>query len=39
MSDGRPERWSVVKVADDGIVRETFEIRDNDVCFVTLTKL
>ena len=39
MSDGRPERTSIVNVAADGIVRQTFEIRDNDVCFVTLTKL
>jgi xylan 1,4-beta-xylosidase len=37
MSDGRPERSSIVKVADDGLVRETLELRDNDVCFVTLT--
>ena len=39
LSDGRPERLSSVNVADDGAVRQTFELRDNDVCFVTLTKL
>jgi xylan 1,4-beta-xylosidase len=39
MSDGRPERWSIVNVAADGAVHETFELRDNDVCLVTLTRL
>ena len=39
MSDGRPERISIVDVAADGLVRQTFELRDNDVCLVTLTKL
>ncbi len=38
MSNGRPERLSIVNVAADGIVRQTFELRDNDVCLVTLTK-
>ena len=38
MSEGGPERLSIVNVADDGAVRQTFELRDNDVCFVTLTK-
>jgi len=38
MSDGKPERVENIKVAADGNVRETLEIRDNDVCFVTLTK-
>jgi xylan 1,4-beta-xylosidase len=38
MSDGRPERVSIINVAADGIVRQTLEIRDNDVCLVTLTK-
>jgi xylan 1,4-beta-xylosidase len=38
MSDGRPERLSIVNVAAEGILRETLELRDNDVCFVTLTK-
>jgi len=37
-SDGKPERVSVVTVADDGKVHQSFELRDNDVCFVTLTK-
>lgn len=39
MSEDRPERLSIVNVAADGTVRQTFELRDNDVCFVTLTKL
>jgi xylan 1,4-beta-xylosidase len=39
MSEGRPERLSVVNVAADGAVRQTFELRDNDVCLVTLTRL
>lgn len=39
VSDGRPEQVSLVKVAADGIVHQTFELRDNDVCLVTLTKL
>ncbi len=37
-SDGSPERVSIVKVAADGLIRQTFEFRDNDVCLVTLTK-
>ncbi len=37
-SDGRPEQVSVVKVAADGVIRQTFELRDNDVCLVTLTR-
>ena len=37
-SDGRPERLSIVNVAAEGLLRESFELRDNDVCFVTLTK-
>ena len=39
VSNGRPERVSNVNVGADGKVRETFELRDNDVCLVTLTKL
>jgi len=39
MSDGRPERLSIVNVATDGTVLQTFVPRENDVCFVTLTKL
>jgi xylan 1,4-beta-xylosidase len=39
MSDGRPERVSIINVAAEGTVRQTIEIRDNDVCLVTLTKL
>jgi xylan 1,4-beta-xylosidase len=38
MSDGRPERLAIVNVAAEGTIRQTFELRDNDVCFVTLTK-
>jgi xylan 1,4-beta-xylosidase len=38
VSDGKPERVTTINVAADGKVHETFEIRDNDVCFVTLTK-
>ncbi len=38
MSDGKPERVSIIDVAADGTVRQSLEIRDNDVCFVTLTK-
>jgi len=38
MSDGRPERVTTINIAADGMVHETLEIRDNDVCFVTLTK-
>jgi xylan 1,4-beta-xylosidase len=38
MSDGRPEKTSIVKVGADGRVRERFELRENDVCFVTLIK-
>jgi xylan 1,4-beta-xylosidase len=38
MSDGKPELVSIVKVAADGLIRQSFELRDNDVCFVTLTK-
>jgi len=38
-NDGNSERVSMVKVATDGLIRQTFELRDNDVCFVTLTKL
>jgi xylan 1,4-beta-xylosidase len=38
MSDGRPEKSSILTVGTDGGVRQTFELRDNDVCFVTLTK-
>ncbi|AKC82798.1 glycoside hydrolase [Verrucomicrobia bacterium IMCC26134] len=38
MSDGKPERVSVIKVASDGTVHETFTLKDNDVCFITLTK-
>jgi xylan 1,4-beta-xylosidase len=38
LSDGRPEHVSVVHVGADGAVHQTFELRDNDVCLVTLTK-
>jgi hypothetical protein len=38
MSNGRPERLSIIKVGADGSVRETLDLRDNDVCLVTLTK-
>jgi len=38
MSDGKPELVSIVKVAADGLIRQTFELRDNDVCFLTFTK-
>jgi xylan 1,4-beta-xylosidase len=38
MSDGRPERVSIVNVAAEGILRQSFELRDNDICFMTLTK-
>jgi xylan 1,4-beta-xylosidase len=37
-SDGRPERFVTINVGADGNVRQTIELRDNDVCFVTLTK-
>ncbi|MEJ2080521.1 MAG: glycoside hydrolase, partial [Acidobacteriota bacterium] len=37
-SDGRPEQVSIVQVAADGLVRQTFTMRDNDVYFVTLTR-
>ena len=39
LSDGKPERVSTLNVAADGRVRVTFELRENDVCFVTLTRL
>jgi xylan 1,4-beta-xylosidase len=38
-SDGRPESLSIVAVAADGILHQSFDLRENDVCFVTLTKL
>jgi xylan 1,4-beta-xylosidase len=39
LSDGKPERVSPLNVAADGKVRVTFELRENDVYFVTLTRL
>jgi hypothetical protein len=27
-----------VRVAADGVIRQTFDLRENDVCFVTLKK-
>jgi xylan 1,4-beta-xylosidase len=38
MSDGRPERVSTVTVAADGSVHQAFQLRDNDVCLMTLTR-
>ena len=37
-SDGKPEQVSIVEVGADGLVRQTFTMRDNDVYFVTLTR-
>jgi xylan 1,4-beta-xylosidase len=37
MSDGRPEHVSLVKVPHGG-VHVSFDLKDNDVCLVTLTK-
>ena len=39
MSDGQREKLAVVTVPADGTVRQNFELRDNDVCLVTLTKM
>jgi xylan 1,4-beta-xylosidase len=39
LSDGKPERVALVHVGADRKVRETFALRENDVCFVTLTRL
>jgi xylan 1,4-beta-xylosidase len=38
-SDGSPQKVGLVNVAEDGKVRETFELRDNDVWLVMLNKL
>jgi xylan 1,4-beta-xylosidase len=38
MSDGRPERTAVIKVARDGILSQTFDLRENDVCLITLKR-
>jgi xylan 1,4-beta-xylosidase len=38
MSNGRPEQVSLITVAADGKVHQTFDLKDNDVCLVTLTK-
>jgi xylan 1,4-beta-xylosidase len=37
-SDGRPDQVSIVAVGADGLVRQAFTMRDNDVYFVTLTR-
>lgn len=38
-SDGRPEQISLVQVGPDGALNQSFQLRENDVCLVTLTKL
>ena len=38
-SEGHPEQITLITVAPDGLIHQSITLRENDVCFVTLTKL